>query len=368
MLLESVKADDFRNIGGRVVLADGLNMICGENGHGKTNWLEAIYLLATARSFRTSRLSEAIRFDTSSAIVSGEVRQSSEITRNLSVILEGKAKTLSVNGKKETLQRYLGQLHAVIFNSDQLAIIRGGPEHRRKFLDGGIVSVFPAYTRTITDFNRVIKQKNSLLQTAKRNERPVEKVAEELEPWNGQLITLSVKIHNARLRFVARLNEALERKLFGIEEVAIRYASSLEGKGDVGDYSALLAERLKLRVAAELYSGYSLIGPHRDDLEISLDGRDLRKFGSSGQQRSALLILLIANLAVYREQQKEYPLFLLDDIDAELDYNRIGLLLEYLKGKTQTVVTTSKESFVARFGEGANVVAVEEGKVLAKAA
>ncbi len=153
----------------------------------------------------------------------------------------------------------------------------------------------------------------------------------------------------------------MEKKLFDREEVSIRYLSSLEGKGDLSDYGALLEERLKIRVQAELVSGYSLIGTHRDDLDILFDGHDLRKFGSSGQQRSALLILQLANLLVYYSQNQEYPLFLLDDIDAELDYKRIGQLLEFLQDKTQTFVTTSKESFIEKFNRDATVFTVENG-------
>jgi DNA replication and repair protein RecF len=361
MLLESVAAENFRNLEGKILCGNGLNIICGNNGHGKTNWLEAIYLLATTKSFRTSRLSESICFGEAMAIVRGEVRQSAGIVRGLQVILEGNTKTLTVNGKKETVQRFLGQLHAFVFNSDELEIVRGSPDARRKFLDGGIVAIYPPFVQILADYNRVIRQKNSLLQDAKQKEFSLEKVSDLLTPWNEQLISLATRIHKARVRFVERINEVLERKLFGREELSISYASSLEGKGDLSDYQSLIAERLELRVQAELYSGYSLIGPHRDDLIINFDGHEMRRYGSSGQQRSALLSLLISSVAVYYEQHAEYPLFLIDDIDAELDYRRIGKLLEYLDGKTQTFVTTSKESFVERFGAAANVVAVSEG-------
>ncbi len=361
MLLESLEAQNFRNLNGKILCGKGLNIICGENGQGKTNWLEAIYLLATTKSFKTAKLTETICFGEELAIVKGVVKQSAEIHRDLQVFLQGNTKTLSVNNKKETIHRYLGELHAVIFNSDELEIVRGSAEARRKFLDGGIVSIYPPFVQTLTDYNRVIRQKNSLLHTAQDGGFSLEKTAELLEPWNEQLIHLAARIHKARIRYVERLNEVLEKKLFGKEEVSIRYASSLEGKGDLSDYAALLEERLKLRVQAELASGYSLIGTHRDDLEISFDGHDLRKYGSSGQQRSALLILQLATVSVYFEQNKEYPLFLLDDIDAELDYKRIGQLLEFLSDKTQTFVTTSKESFIEKFGAGAEIFAIENG-------
>ncbi|MEZ5428933.1 MAG: DNA replication and repair protein RecF [Pyrinomonadaceae bacterium] len=362
MLLESLEAQNFRNLQGKIVCKTGLNIIFGENGQGKTNWLEAIYLLATTKSFKTARLVEAIRFDEELSIVRGNVRQSAEVVRQMQVALQGNSKNLSVNNKRETVQRYLGQLHAVLFNSDELEIVRGGPDARRKFLDGGIVSIYPPYVQTLSDFGRVIRQKNSLLQTAREQEYTLDETAERLAPWNEQLITHAARIHKARIRYVERLNEDLEKKLFGKEEVSIRYASSLEGKGDLTDYEGLLAERLKLRVQAELSAGYALIGPHRDEMEISFDGRDLRKFGSSGQQRSALLIMQLATLSVYFAQHNEYPLFLLDDIDAELDYKRIGQLLEFLSDKTQTFVTTSKESFVERFGAGAEVITVRNGQ------
>ena len=361
MLLESLEAQNFRNLDGKLSFGKNLNIICGENGQGKTNWLEAIYLLATTKSFKTQRLQEAIKFDANLAIVRGTVHRGEDINRVLQVALEANTKTLSVNNKKETIHRYLGELHAIIFNSDELEIVRGTPEARRKFLDGGIVSIYPPFVQTLTDYNRVIRQKNSLLQSAQDNGFSLEKVGELLEPWNEQLIQLATRIHKARIRYVERLNEVLEKKLFGKEEILIRYASSLEGKGDFSDFSALLQERLKLRVQAELVSGHSLIGTHRDDLEISFDSRDLRKYGSSGQQRSALLILQLATVSVYFEQNKEYPLFLLDDIDAELDYKRIGQLLEFLSDKTQTFVTTSKESFIEKFGANAEIFTIENG-------
>lgn len=363
MLLESLEVHNFRNLQGKIFFERHLNIIFGENGQGKTNWLEAIYLLATTKSFKTTKLQDSINFNEELAWVRGSVQQSAEIRRTIQVTLQNNSKTLSVNGKKETTARYLGQLHAVIFNADELEIIRGTPEHRRKFLDAGIVGIYPPFVQTLADYNRVIKQKNALLQSAQENEYGLEKTAEMLAIWNEQLVALATRIHKARLRYVERLQEVLEKKLFGKEEISIRYASSLEEKGDLSDYAALLTERLKLRVQAELASGYSLIGTHRDDLEIQFDGRDLRAFGSSGQQRSALLLLQLANLSVYYSQHNEYPLFLLDDIDAELDYKRIGQLLEFLSDKTQTFVTTSKESFLEKFGKNAKIFTISEGDI-----
>ena len=364
MLLTELEARGFRNLRGNAVCGDGLNILLGDNGQGKTNWLEAIYLLATTRSFRTAKLSEAINFDEGMAVVVGKVLQAKDIRHELRVVLEGNAKAFSVNGKRETAGRYLGELHAVVFNADELEVVRGTPENRRRFLDESITAIHPPYVQTVTDYQRVIRQKNSLLQSARDKELTLEKTADALEPWNEQLAALAAKVHRSRVRYVQRLNEALEKDLFGDRQITIRYASSLEEKGDLEDYIGLITERLRLRVQAELVAGHSLIGTHRDDLEVLMEGREIRKYGSSGQQRSALLMLQLANIEIYFAQRGEYPLFLLDDIDAELDYSRIGQLLEYLDGKTQTFVTTSKESFAEEFAAGARLMRVENGRVI----
>ena len=363
MLLTELEARGFRNLRGNAACGNGLNILLGDNGQGKTNWLEAIYLLATTRSFRTAKLSEAINFDEGLAVVVGRVFQSREIVHELRVVLEGNAKAFSVNGKRETVGRYLGELHAVVFNADELEIVRGTPDNRRRFLDDSITAIHPPYVQTVTDYNRVIRQKNTLLQTARDREYSLEKIADTLAPWNEQLTAIAAKVHRSRIRYVERLNEALEKDLFGDRHISIRYASSLEEKGDLDDYAGLIGERLRLREQAEVVAGHSLIGTPRDDLEILMDGREIRKYGSSGQQRSALLMLQLANIEIYFAQRGEYPLFLLDDIDAELDYNRIGQLLEYLEGKTQTFVTTSKDWFAEQFGRNAQLLRITGGAV-----
>ena len=361
MLLETIGTDNFRNLRGGITFDHGLNILAGENGQGKTNWLEAIAVLSSTRSFRTARLQDAVSFGGDTAMVWGTVRESAEIVRELRISIAGNTKTLLVNGKKESAAEYLGQLHAIVFNADELEIVRGLPDARRRFLDAGIVSLHPPFVQVLSDYNRVLKQKNSLLQSAREQSYELEKVADELRPWNEQLISHAARIHRARTRFVERVNEVLEKKLFGREELSIRYMSSLEGKGDLTDYVGLMSERLALRIQAEVVAGHALIGTHRDDMAVTFDGHDLRKFGSAGQQRSALLLLQLANIAVFHATRGEYPLFLLDDIDAELDYRRIGRLLDFLSGKSQTFVTTSKESFVEKFGIGARLFSIGNG-------
>jgi len=363
MLLAAIEATNFRNLSGRIEWGPRLNIIYGNNGQGKTNWLEAIYLLARTKSFRTQRLQEAIKFGEDLAVVRGTVTTGSDLERELQVSLHDNSKTIFVNAKKETLTRYLTQLQVFSFTATDLEVVRGAPEARRRFLDRSIASLQPAYLKTISDYGKVIKQKNRVLQLANENETSLDQVEDLLAPWNEQLIKLGVLIHRAREEYIAGLNAALERQLFERRDVTTRYVSSLENKGDLSDYELLLRSRIALRLPAEVAAGYALIGPHRDDLEIHLDGREIRVYGSSGQQRSALLLLDLAAISLYNSSANDHPVFIIDDVDAELDEGRIKHLLEYLENRTQTFITTSKRTHVEGFFSRANVYEIEDGKV-----
>ncbi len=367
MLLESIEVENFRNLSGKISWGSGLNILYGNNGQGKTNWLEAIHLLSRTKSFRTQRLQETIRFGNDSAFVSGVVCSGIDLQRELRVSLRDNTKALTVNAKRETLARYLGQLQVFAFTADQLEVVRGAPEARRNFIDRGVASLRPAYVQTVSDYNKVLKQKNRILQDSSERELRQEEVSDLVAPWNAQIVTLGTEIHAARTDYTARLNAALEANLFERTELMISYQSALEGRGDLADYAGLLESRLHLRLPAEAAAGRALIGPHRDDLSIHLEGREMRVYGSSGQQRSALLLLDLAAITVYNSWYQNYPLFLVDDVDAELDEKRIKRLLEYLEGRTQTFITTSKKSHLEGFLSKANVHEIIDGEAMSKA-
>ena len=364
MFLESLEVSNFRNLRGKIFWGPGLNIIYGDNGQGKTNWLEAIHLLSRTKSFRTQRIQEAILFGENTASVSGQVSTGTDLQREIQITLKDNTKALWVNGKREPLARYLGHLQVFAFTADQLEVVRGAPEARRNFLDRGIASLRPAYVQTVSDYNKVLKQKNRILQDAFESELSLEQTDDLISPWNQQLSRLGTEIYRARIEYTGRINEALERNLFEPTALEIRYASALEGKGDLDDYESLLAARLRLRLPAELAAGRSLVGPHRDDLTIQLQGREMRVFGSSGQQRSALLLLDLAAISVYNFWHQDYPIFLVDDVDAELDEKRIRRLLEYLEGRTQTFITTSKRSHLEGFLSKASVHKIEQGEAV----
>ncbi|MGH9834984.1 MAG: DNA replication/repair protein RecF [Blastocatellia bacterium] len=362
MRLQRIEASNFRNLIGAIEFSPGLNVIYGANAQGKTNWLEAIYLLATTKSFRTSHPREVVAHDAKEAILRGTVARGN-LTKDLQLLITESTKQTFVNGKREAVARYLGNLDAIAFTSDEMQIVRGAPEARRRFLDRGVFFTLPAYLGTLNEYNRVLKQKNALLREASEAEDQA-KYLDLIQPWNDQIVTLGAEIHVARLNYVEQLRAHLKPELFQAERIAIRYKSSLEGKGDLNEYASLLRERLDFRLKNEIAVGYSLVGPHRDDLEILFDGYEIARFGSSGQQRSSLLILDLAQISVYYQCFEEYPIFLIDDIDAELDRTRIEILLDYLDGRLQTIVSTSKRTIADRYRHRARTLFIESGRAI----
>jgi DNA replication and repair protein RecF len=287
------------------------------------------------------------------------------IARQIQLLLTETAKELFVNGKRETVIHYLGNLDVFAFSLEELEVVRGSPNERRRFLDRGIVSLTPALLATLSQYNHVIKQKNRLLQEAASSSTP-SAFYDQIEAWNEQLIDLGAMIHEARLDYVERLNRVLDendhgRAIFGAERVTLRYRSQMESKGDLTDYRRLFGERLKERIKAESTVGHCLLGPHRDDLEIQADGRELNRFGSAGQQRSALLLLDLAQVAIYNSVYEESPVLLIDDLDAELDRGRIEALLSEIEGRAQTFISTSRRAIANRYRDRASVYLVERG-------
>jgi DNA replication and repair protein RecF len=361
MRLQRLEATNFRNLTGTIEFSPGLNLIYGANAQGKSSWLEAVYLLATTKSFRTSHPKEVITHNAGEALLRGSVARGN-LAKDLQLLVTESAKQTFVNGKREAVARYLGSLNAIAFTADEMQVVRGAPEARRRFLDRGIFFTLPAYLGTLNEYNRVLKQKNALLRDASEAADPL-KFHDLIQPWNDQLVALGSEIHQARLNHVDQLRAHLDPALFQAEAITIRYKSSLEGRGDLGDYANLLRERLGLRLKNEIAVGYSLVGPHRDDLEILFDGHEIARFGSSGQQRSALLILDMAQISVYYQVFEEYPIFLIDDLDAELDRTRIEILLNHLDGRSQTIVSTSKRTIAERYSHRARTLLVQSGRV-----
>ena len=370
MILTRIEASGFRNLEGFSEFGAGLNIFYGDNAQGKTNWLEAIYVLGTTKSFRTSQVRDCIKFGDGQCLLRGETLRGS-VKKQLQVLVGASSKELFINGKREAVVRYIGNLDAFVFSLEEMSVIRGEPSQRRRFIDKGVVSLTPAFLNTLSQYNQVIRQKNRLLTEA-GNSADHERFYSQVEAWNEQLIDLGAAIHHARLSYVERLNCVLDENdhghaIFGAERINVRYKSQLEGKGNLDRYAEIFRERLAFRLRAEIAAGHSLLGPHRDDLEILADNREVARYGSAGQQRSALLLLDLAQVSIYNSSYDESPVLLIDDIDAELDRGRIEALLSELEGRAQTFVSTSRRSIANRYIDRASVYHVDRGRAIGKA-
>jgi DNA replication and repair protein RecF len=371
MLLTRIEASGFRNLEGDIQFGPDINIFYGDNAQGKTNWLEAVYVLGNTRSFRTNQLRDCIRFEAERFILRGETVRGS-LTKGIQIAASGTSKELFVNGKREVAARYLGNLDVFVFSLEEMDVIRGEPTNRRRFIDRGVVTITPGFVSVLSQYNQVIKQKNRLLAEASQSDNP-RSYSDQVEAWNDQMVDLGAQIHLARVDYVDRLNRVLDRNdygraIFGGERIGIRYKSQLEGKGNLDQFQELYRARLGLRMTAELAAGHSLIGPHRDELEILADGREVARFGSAGQQRSALLLLDLAQVSIYNSVYEESPTLVIDDIDAELDRSRIEALLSELEGSVQTFISTSRRGIASRYKDRASLFRVEGGRATCETA
>jgi DNA replication and repair protein RecF len=359
LAVSSVHLDGFRNYENEtVLLSKGFNVLAGKNAQGKTNFLEAIYLLSTTRLLRGQRDAEAIRQGHSRAIATVELGESE--TR-LSVALEaGVRKRASINGL--SLPRaadLIGRLPCVCVSTLDMAIVRGEPTDRRLFLDLELCALFPAYLRHLTLYKRALEQRNALLRDSREWMQP----PAIFEPWEDHLAVHGAAMRVARLEFVARLSPLASHshaQIGGGEQVRLR----MEAKDPAIDAEAL-RQALSFSRLTDVARGGTAVGPHRDDLGIEVGDKDARAFGSQGQQRTAVISLKLASLGIAEQELGVPPLLLLDDILSDLDESRRALLVEAVLEKAgQAVLTCTEASSAGRkILECARVFEVSEGRV-----
>ncbi len=342
MILHSLEARNFRNLAEtRVSFHPDANLIVGDNGQGKTNLLEAIYFLATTRSFRTARTSNLIRIGAPSMFVRGTIEQDG-LRRELSIGVEAaseRRRDLRLNEEKVPVHRYASILHLFAYSAARLEIIRGGPEERRRFLDRGIATIQPAYLSELTRYGRALQQRNALLQKVSSGEASKSLI----DPWDQELATAAMPVVNARAKYASSLAAEFERVVaahhYHVNGIQMTYQPS--GFEPGGDVQAAVSELQRNRTR-ELAAGFTLVGPHRDTLAFEHDGRNAADVLSSGEIKMTVLFLKFAKISIYRSVLHARPLLLLDDIDAELDLSIMERLLRYVAGSVQIFTTSAK--------------------------
>ena len=335
MRVQQLRITDFRNLEFVDLELDAdVVVFFGDNGQGKTNLLEAVYLLANLKSFRNARRADLVRWGCRHATVTAEVA-AREIVRLFEVRLEGSTRRVRVDGKDpRSLVSYFSGIRAFAFTPEDPTMVRGGPAGRRAFLDRGVFLMRADHLDLVRQYARLLDQKGALLRAPGADRA-------QIELWNDQLARIGAEIVSRRASFVQGLQphlDAVHAALVPGESVlSVSYRSCCE-PGDVED----LARKLDQKLGQELDRGQTLVGPHREDLRVRLDARDLRTFGSQGQVRSAALCLKLALLGLVSQGSDDPPLFLLDDLGSELDPGRNARLLDLLAGHgSQLLVATT---------------------------
>lgn len=365
MRVERIALHGFRNYEYESVeLGADVNVVTGPNAQGKTNLLEAVYLLASGRSFRTRFDRELVGFGYSSAEILAEVfAHEREQTIKL-VLTPGQRKRITVNAVSKTASELAGTMTAVLFCPDDLDIVRAGAAARRKLMDNAICQLRPGYAKLLTDYNRILEHKGAILRD--RYEKP--SLLDTLDDFSDQLCRISAKLIRYRATFCARLAEAaepvnrdfsggrdaLELEYKTVSTVTDAFASEKQIYYEICDHQE--AHR-----RAELESNMCLTGAHKDDIEISVNSRSARAFASQGQTRTAALSVKLAEREIYLAETGEYPVLLLDDVLSELDEKRQEFVLNRIGGG-QTVITCCEDDNISR-RTGGRVFAVNGGRI-----
>ena len=351
MILRRLLTRSFRNLVDEAVdFHPSVNLFVGDNGQGKTNLLEAIHLLATTKSFRVARTDPMVRFGAESLFVEGRV-ETDGLDRTISIGVGAgseRRRELLFNGQKTTPGEYIRVLPVVAYSSSQLEIVRGGPEWRRRFVDRAISGIDPHHLGHLNRYTRVVRQRNALLSEISRRRAAIA----TLDAWDTELIEAARPIIEARARYIGLLEsgfrEVVEAHDYHVRDLAILWSPA----GLVGD-PAIDAENLRRERTRELAIGHTRSGPHRDSIEFLTGGRPAVEVLSSGEVKMTVLFLAMATLERFRQKWDATPLFLLDDLDAELDLSIVRRLTRYLAGLTQIFTTSPKGGLVEALEFGA---------------
>ena len=341
MYIKKLKLTNFRNYDGAEIEFSPLtNIIYGNNAQGKTNILEAVYLFAQGKSHRAKTDKELVKFGSDFAGLKIEFEDSRRGHTGKMQILKDGRKGVSINHVNITkLSQLMNYLNVVMFSPEDLNIVKGSPNIRRRFIDSAISQLYPSYLATLMEYNKVLNQKNSLLRSGKLSGK---NVRDTLWIWNEQLASLAVRIMIARQEFtdqIASGAEAVGKDISG-ERLGIKYIPNIR-------LDALTAEEmceyLNDHADREIDASSSQYGIQRDDLEITVDGRDAKLFASQGQQRTAALSMKIAQSEYINDIKGEYPILLLDDIMSELDIDRRMYLSERIRDKQVLITSTDTD-------------------------
>ena len=357
MIIKSLELADFRNYENLEITFDkGTNILYGDNAQGKTNILEAIYVSATTKSHKGSKDKEIVNFDKEEAHIRTYLLKEDEEIRVDMHLRKNKSKGIAIDGQKiKKAADLMGLLNVVFFSPEDLSIIKNGPAERRRFADMELCQLDHFYLYNLNHYNKIINQRNKLLKDMYFHPE----LKETLNIWDSQLVSFGSKIIERRSQFVSQLCEIIydiHKKLSGgNEELVIKYEPDVS----IEDFEKMM----RINQERDIKLKQTTTGPHRDDFSFIVNGIDIRKYGSQGQQRTAALSLKLSEIELVKKISKDTPVLLLDDVLSELDSNRQNYLLNSI-GNIQTIITcTGLDEFINNRFEINKIFKVTNGTV-----
>lgn len=352
----------------QIELSNRLNLIIGDNGQGKTNLLESLYIGGFGKSFRTSKDIEWLKFEEPLAIIRIAFEK---MGRNNVIdikLLKNRKKEIKLNGVHlNKMSELIGHLNLVLFSPEDLKLVKESPSERRKFIDRELSHISPSYYHKLIQYNRVLDQRNVSLKQMQQK-RQIDHAL--LDIWDEQLSDLGSHLMMKRDLFIkdlAQISKRIHSEITsGKENLIVTYNCSLNTKS-MSKYDTIKSDFVALLIQnrqKDMERGYTSVGPHRDDLGLEIDSVDLKAYGSQGQQRTAALALKLSEIEIIYETLGEYPILLLDDVMSELDAHRQNFLIKTFE-KVQTIVTTTEvgQIYQDHLNDG-KLFRIEGGRVL----
>ncbi len=340
MYIENLALQNYRNYArAEITFSDGINILYGDNAQGKTNILEAIYLIGTTKSHRGSKDREIIRFDADESHIRAEIKKDGMHRRIDMHLKKSKSKGIAIDMVPiRRSSELLGTMNMVFFSPEDLSIIKNSPAERRNFMDMELCQLDKIYVSLLANYKKVLDQRNNLLRQISFDKSKMDM----LPVWDDQLVKYGIEIIKKRNYFIDLINEIIpdihSNLTSGKEHLCLVYEKNAEEES----FASMLAEKQEM----DLRYQTTQTGPHRDDIAFLIDGMDVRKFGSQGQQRTVALSLKLAEIELVKRLIQDNPILLLDDVMSELDRSRQDALLESIRG-IQTILTcTGYDDFI----------------------
>lgn len=363
MYLQQIEVNNFRNYDKITLnLTPNINIFYGDNAQGKTNLLEAIYFLGLSKSHRTNDIFNLIKNDKFYANVKGLLSIDNNIV-NMFIGFDKEKKNLKINNQViANLKNYNSYMNVIFFGPDDLELVKGNPEVRRKYLNTQISQVSASYAKLLNEYNRLLKMRNDYLSNSVNNF--------DLSYFNiltNYLVERSVGIYRYRKNYIERINKLIPEiyeKISTFTGFNIKFIPNIDLNYNASNIKELLLDRYNNLIEEEKNACKTLIGPHRDDFDYFLNSNSLKLFGSQGQQRLAIIALKFAEISVFKDIKGSTPIILLDDVFSELDDSKKNSLLQFLSNDAQVIITTTElNSIEEKILNNAHIMKICNGKL-----